>query len=128
MVRKYILFAAISTLINLLSQFIISLIYNGYFGLYIAIFVGTLAGLLSKYILDIKFIFYFKPSDKKKGAITFFSYTLTGIFTTLLFWAVEISFDILFGGEVAKYIGAIIGLSIGYLIKYQLDYKYVFKS
>ena len=39
-----------------------------------------------------------------------------------------ISFDILFGGEVAKYIGAIIGLSIGYTIKYQLDYKYVFKS
>ena len=128
MVRKYIIFASISTLLNILSQFITLQIYKGFLSLYIAIFVGTLVGLITKYILDKKFIFYFKPLDKKKDLITFFTYTFTGIFTTLLFWAVEISFEVIFGGQVAKDIGARIGLSIGYFIKYHLDKKFVFKQ
>lgn len=91
-------------------------------------FMGTLVGLISKYILDKKFIFHFKPKNKKNDAKTFISYTLTGSITTLLFWGIEISFDSVFGGEVAKYIGAIIGLSLGYSIKYLLDKKFVFKQ
>lgn len=124
----YILFAVISTILNLIFQYFTLLIYNGFLSLYVAMFMGTLVGLISKYILDKKFIFHFKPKNKKNDAKTFISYTLTGSITTLLFWGIEISFDSVFGGEVAKYIGAIIGLSLGYSIKYLLDKKFVFKQ
>ena len=124
----YIIFAVISTLLNLVFQYFTSLIYNGYLSLYIAMFVGTLVGLISKYILDKRFIFQFKPKNKMNNAKTFISYTLTGGVTTLIFWAIEISFDNIFGGEVARYIGAIIGLSLGYSMKYFLDKKFVFNQ
>ncbi len=49
-----------------------------------------------------------------------------GIFTTIIFWGTEIGFNAIFENQNAKYIGAIIGLSIGYAIKYFLDKKFVF--
>jgi len=49
-----------------------------------------------------------------------------GVFTTIIFWGTEIAFDILFQDPNAKYLGAVIGLSIGYVIKYFLDKRYVF--
>ena len=124
----YIIFAVISILLNLIFQYFTSLIYNGFLSLYVAMLVGTLVGLISKYTLDKKFIFHFKPINKKNDAKMFISYTLTGGFTTLLFWGIEISFVNIFGGEVARYIGAIVGLSLGYSIKYLLDKKFVFKQ
>ena len=127
MIRKYIFFAAFSILLNLTFQHLTLLIYNGFLSLYVAIFIGTLVGLFSKYFFDKKFIFSFKSINKKNDIITFFSYTFTGIITTILFWGIEIIFHIIFESEIAKYVGAIIGLSLGYAIKYQLDKKYVFK-
>ena len=50
-----------------------------------------------------------------------------GVFTTLIFWGFEILFDKLFEHELSKYAGAVIGLSIGYIVKYNLDKKFVFK-
>jgi len=49
-----------------------------------------------------------------------------GIITTLLFWGVELGFDYFFDHHLAKYAGAITGLSLGYLIKYHLDKRFVF--
>jgi putative flippase GtrA len=108
-------------------QYFTSLIYDGFFSLYVAMFVGTIAGLVSKYILDKKFIFHYKPESKKKEVKTFLNYTITGGFTTLIFWGVELSFDSIFLGDISRYIGAAIGLGLGYYIKYFLDKKYVFK-
>ena len=51
-----------------------------------------------------------------------------GILTTIIFWVVEIGFDIIFKFDSAKYIGATIGLSIGYIAKYILDKNFVFKE
>jgi len=123
---KYILFATISTLFNLLFQYISFLIYKGAGSLYVAMFVGTLAGLVIKYILDKKFIFYHIVEDKKDDAKKFALYSLMGVFTTIIFWGSEIAFDSFSNDPNAKYLGAIIGLSIGYIIKYFLDKKYVF--
>jgi hypothetical protein len=47
--------------------------------------------------------------------------------TTFIFWGLELLFDALFESELFRYIGAFLGLSIGYSIKYFLDIKYVFK-
>lgn len=123
---KYIIFAIASTIVNLFFQYISFSIYSGFLDLYVAIFFGTLAGLVLKYILDKKFIFYHKPKDKKDDGKKFFLYSLMGVFTTFIFWGFEIGFYHLFEDENAKYIGAIIGLSIGYIVKYFLDKKFVF--
>lgn len=123
---KYTIFAVISTLFNLLFQYLSFLSYSGLGSLYVAMFFGTLAGLIAKYVLDKKFIFYHTPKDKKDDAKKFALYSLMGVFTTIIFWGTEIAFDTLSQDPNAKYLGAVIGLSIGYVIKYFLDKKYVF--
>ena len=123
---KYTIFAVISTLFNLLFQYFSFELYSGFASLYVAMFFGTLAGLVAKYILDKKFIFYHTPKDKKDDAKKFALYSLMGVFTTIIFWGTEIAFDTLSQDPNAKYLGAFIGLSIGYVIKYFLDKKFVF--
>lgn len=123
---RYSIFAGISTLFNLLFQYFSFGLYSGFGSLYIAMFIGTLAGLVIKYILDKKFIFYHQAKDKKDDAKKFILYSLMGVFTTIIFWGTEIAFDTLFQDKNAKYMGAIIGLSIGYVVKYFLDKRYVF--
>lgn len=123
---KYTIFAVISTFFNLLFQYFSFLVYEGVAALYVAMFIGTLAGLVVKYILDKKFIFYHVVEDKKDDAKKFVLYSLMGVFTTIIFWGTEIIFDTLSQNPNAKYLGAVIGLSIGYVIKYFLDKKYVF--
>ena len=125
---KYIFFAAISAVFNLFFQYVSFLVYKGFGDLYIAMFFGTLAGLVSKYILDKKFIFYHTPKNKKDDAKKFMLYSFMGILTTIIFWGTEILFDHFSENEYGKYIGAVLGLSIGYIIKYFLDKKFVFKD
>ena len=127
-VFRYLIFAIISTVVNLLAQYSSFLFYDGFLALYFAMFFGTLAGLIVKYILDKKFIFFYETKDTKDNAKKFFMYSFMGIFTTALFFMFEIGFDYFIDSSNAKYIGAIVGLSIGYLVKYNLDKKYVFKE
>jgi putative flippase GtrA len=123
---KYTIFAAISILINLLFQYLSFLFYRAFASLYVAMFIGTLAGLIAKYVLDKKWIFYHTPKDRKDDAKKFILYSFMGVFTTIIFWGTEIAFDYLIRTPNAKYLGAMIGLSVGYVIKYYLDKKYVF--
>jgi putative flippase GtrA len=123
---KYIVFGIIATLVNLCFQFFSFFIFSGQGSLYFAMFMGTLAGLLVKYILDKKYIFNFYPINITDDTKKFLLYSFMGIFTTLVFWGIEIMFNSLFQSYYAKYIGATIGLSIGYIFKYFLDKKYVF--
>ena len=128
LVLKYSFFALIATIINLFTQFISLAIYSQNFSLYIAMFLGTLTGFIAKYILDKKYIFYYVVKDKKEDSQKFILYSIMGVFTTLIFWGFEIGFDYIFDSEIAKYIGAIIGLRIGSITKYFLDKKFVFKG
>lgn len=141
---KYSLFAGISTLCNLSTQKLILIFFPnigfltgfdsfdvfGRFSLDLifltAIFFGTLVGLIIKYILDKKYIFNFDTKSYSENTGKFLLYSFMGIFTTLIYWAFEISFDYLFNNDSAKYVGAIIGLAIGYVIKYNLDKRFVF--
>ncbi|MDD3475330.1 MAG: GtrA family protein [Sulfurimonas sp.] len=125
---RYILFAVLSTALNILFQYLSFMLYGGFLSLYVAMFIGTVAGLVLKYILDKKYIFFHTPKSKRDDGRKFFLYSLMGLFTTFIFWGFEISFDALFVNENAKYIGAVIGLSIGYVVKYFLDKKFVFKD
>lgn len=129
---KYTIFAIISMLSNLSTQrivdFAIENVISEKYAIYISMFFGTLAGLVIKYILDKKYIFYYHTKNQKENAKKFILYSFMGVFTTLIFWGFEILFDKLFEHELSKYAGAVIGLSIGYIVKYNLDKKFVFKK
>ena len=125
---RYFLFAIASTIVNLLFQYLSFLVYEGFLDLYVAMFIGTLAGLILKYILDKKYIFFHTPKSKKDDGKKFFLYSVMGVFTTFIFWGFEIGFDYMYESENAKYVGAVLGLSIGYVVKYFLDKKFVFKD
>ena len=123
---KYAIFAGIATLVNIFFQWVSFHVYVGFGGLWLAMGVGTLAGLFTKYVLDKKWIFYHTPRDIKDDAKKFIMYSLMGVFTTLIFWGVETAFYYLFSFSEAKYVGAVVGLTIGYFIKYHLDKRFVF--
>ena len=125
---RYVLFAIISTIVNLGFQYLSFLVYSGFLALYVAMFVGTLAGLILKYVLDKKYIFFHETKSKKEDGKKFLLYSLMGVFTTFIFWGFEIGFDYLFEDKNAKYLGGLIGLAIGYVVKYNLDKKFVFKD
>ncbi len=123
---KYGVFAIFAIAINISTQYASLIIYRGEYNLYIAMGFGTIAGLLIKYILDKKYIFYHRAENKKEDIQKFVLYSATGTATTAVFWGFEIVFDAIFRFGAAKFMGAIIGLSIGYFIKYHLDKKFVF--
>jgi len=126
LVLKYSAFAILSTCLNLVFQYLSFYLYEGIGSLYFAMFIGTLAGLIVKYVLDKKFIFYHIPNNKIDDVKKFSLYVFMGSGTTIIFWSTEIAFDILSSSVYAKYVGAVVGLTIGYVIKYFLDKKYVF--
>ncbi len=123
---KYILFAVLATLLNLSAQEVAVRTYDGSFATYLAMAFGTLTGLVSKYLLDKKYIFQLITTSHREDLGKFTLYGLTGVATTAIFWSFELGFDTVMGGKIARYTGAIIGLSIGYGVKYQLDKRYVF--
>lgn len=125
MILRYIIFAIISIAINLSTQYFVLIFADV---LYIAMFFGTFLGLITKYFLDKKFIFYYRSKNKIDDSRNFFMYSFFGIFTTLVFWGFEISFDAIFKSDLAKYVGALLGLVIGYILKYFLDKNFVFKE
>ena len=122
----YVAFAIIATIVNLFTQEITSNLFQYQYEIVVSMFTGTLAGLVVKYLLDKKFIFKFKTESQKQDLTTFFFYSLMGVVTTLLFWVTEYIFDMWFETKTMRYIGAVIGLSVGYITKYYLDKKYVF--
>lgn len=128
LIFKYCFFAILAILVNLYVQRLILNVEKYFFSLFFAIFLGTLAGLLLKFALDKYFIFYNYEKKIKNNSKMFFKYTFMGIFTTIVFWTIESVFWLIWKTEMMREFGAIIGLSIGYILKYRLDRKYVFKT
>jgi len=125
---KYGVFSVIATLINLASQELTIRVYSGSYALYAALLIGTMAGLISKYCLDKKFIFAFFTRSQRHNLDTFVAYAVTGVLTTALFWGFELGSEFWLGRKSARYSGAAIGLAIGYVVQYQLDSRMVFVS
>jgi putative flippase GtrA len=123
----YATFALIATAANLLMQKTVFLLVEFAYTLFLAMFLGTLIGLVVKYVLDKKWIFRFTPGSKTEDFTTFVLYTVVGIFTTLLFIAFEMTFYFYVDFAGAQYVGGGLGLMFGYTMKYFLDKQYVFK-
>ncbi|MGM0582467.1 MAG: GtrA family protein [Bacteroidota bacterium] len=123
----YTLFALIATSVNLITQWPFFLFLSSQWSIYIALIFGTFSGLLTKYVLDKKWIFYYTPTDRSDDLYRFILYSIMGVFTTIIFWGTEISFYYLFDFKGSQYIGGGLGLMVGYFIKYILDKRYVFE-
>ncbi len=120
------MFAAIATIANILSQYLVIKFYHYDFAITLSMIVGTGVGLVIKYILDKKFIFNYQVESKKHDGQTFGLYSLMGVATTVIFWGFEFAFEAIFHTDTMRYLGGVNGLAIGYYVKYQLDKRYVF--
>ncbi len=123
---SYMIFAIAATITNIGSQEISIHVYNGTYAIFLSVMVGTGIGLITKYLLDKRFIFKYRTRDIGHDTRIFTLYSMTGVFTTLIFWGFEFTFAYLFPSREMRYIGGIIGLGIGYAIKYRLDGRFVF--
>jgi putative flippase GtrA len=128
LVFRYILFAVIATFANLGVQRLILVGIINSFSFIIAICAGTVVGLGVKYFLDKRWIFYDHSEGFKSHGLKFSLYSLNGVFTTAVFWLSEFSFWYIWQTHFMREVGAIIGLSIGYITKYQLDRRFVFTT
>lgn len=123
---NYTIFAILATIANIASQMLSIYFYAGSYSIVLSIFIGTGVGLLVKYVLDKKYIFAYQTRNALHDSQTFSLYTLMGVFTTFIFWGFEFAFEYLFQQDGWRYMGGVIGLAIGYFIKYQLDKRFVF--
>ena len=126
LVSRYALFAVLATLANLATQRFV--LWFGDSGILFAIAVGagTAVGLVIKYILDKRWIFMDMSVGVKAHSKRFSLYTAMGFVTTAIFWGLETVFWFVWQTHAMREMGAVLGLSIGYLIKYNLDRRYVF--
>jgi putative flippase GtrA len=122
---RYVLFAVVSGLSNLAAQeFVVRVLPLA--PIMASVLFGTGTGFLVKYLLDKRWIFLDTYDGHVAEIRKFVVYGLSGVGTTLLFWAIELGAWHIWQTVEAKYIGAVIGLSLGSWIKYLLDKQYAF--
>ncbi|MEL6266358.1 MAG: GtrA family protein [Pseudomonadota bacterium] len=124
----YIAFAVVATIVNLGVQRVVLAVDDGLIGFAAAVFCGTLAGLVVKYVLDKRYIFHDRRSGLAHTGKQFSAYTLMGVGTTLVFWGTETAFWLIWQTDLMREVGAVIGLAIGYTTKYHLDKRFVFNE
>lgn len=126
LILRYASFAAVATVANLAVQRLI-LVYGttaGYMTL--AIVAGTLVGLMIKYVLDKRWIFYDTATGVAAHGQKFTLYAGMGLVTTSFFWGAEAGFWMVLHTDAMRELGAMLGLLVGYVVKYNLDRRFVF--
>jgi putative flippase GtrA len=123
---RYTLFAVIATLANLGMQRLVLTAGDSGAVFTAAIGAGTLVGLVVKYVLDKRWIFYDSSTGLRAHGRKFALYTAMGIVTTCIFWGSETAFWLIWGTDTMRELGAILGLMVGYVTKYILDRRFVF--
>lgn len=126
LVLRYAAFAVVATLVNLGVQRVVLAAGEGAAVLILAMGAGTAAGLVVKYALDKRWIFDDRTRGARENGRKFALYTVMGLATTALFWATEAAFWIIWQTDAMREVGAVIGLTVGYVVKYRLDRRFVF--
>lgn len=126
LILRYSGFAVVATIANLATQRLVLVIGDTLGIVALAIAMGTLVGLMLKYILDKRWIFHDTSSGLQAHSKKFMLYTVMGLITTAIFWGTELTFWLVWKTDTMRELGAILGLGVGYIIKYNLDRKFVF--
>lgn len=124
---RYAAFALIATAVNLTTQYLCIVAVAGPGSLSIALVFGTAAGLVTKYVLDNRWIFNDGDAGLQAHGRKFWFYTTTGMLTTALFWGMETTAAVLFRSHEAALLGGALGLALGYVAKFHLDRRFVFR-
>ena len=124
----YATFAVIVTLINLASQRVVLSFITGNIGFFTALFIGTLVGVIIGYLLDKNWIFLDETKISKNYGKQFFLYAITGAIHTPIFWVIETLFWFIWMTEQMRELGAIIGLTLAYTVKYFILKNYIFRT
>ncbi|KXU90894.1 hypothetical protein CI15_03030 [Paraburkholderia monticola] len=122
----YALFAGLSILANIGFQKLSLIAYSGPFSVLFSVVVGTAVGLIVKFALDKIWIFRYRHRDLSHGIRSFLLYTVMGLATTAIFWGFEFGANAIYHSEPTRFTGGVIGLVIGYIVKYRLDKRFVF--
>ncbi len=117
LITRYVLFAIVASLCNLGVQRLVIYTVNHPSRLAVAVVLGTAVGLVVKYALDKRWIFQDMSRGAAAHAKRFSGSTLMGVGTTLLFWGMELGFWTFWKTETMRELGAVLGLSIGYVVK-----------
>jgi len=125
---RYVAFAVVATVGNLATQRLVMQVADRALAFHLALLAGTLVGLVIKYALDKRWIFGDPAQGLAAHGRRFSLYTLMGVATTAIFWGTETLFWLTWHTQFARESGAMLGLSVGYLAKYQLDRRYVFTN
>jgi putative flippase GtrA len=125
---KYAILSLIAMAANIGVQDLAVQGYSGPWSIAISVVLGTGIGLVVKYVLDKRFIFRFRARNVAHDSRTFVLYAVMGLATTVIFWGFEFGFQHVFETKEMRYVGGVIGLAIGYLTKYHLDKRYVFRT
>ena len=123
---KYALFAVLATTVNIAIQRALGALLEEPHCIYLAILAGTTGGLAVKYCLDRRFVFHYRPPSRPDETLRVLLYLAMSAFATAVFWAVELCFWAIFSFPAARYLGAALGLTLGYALKYELDRRFVF--
>jgi len=127
LILRYTAFAVIATVANLAAQRVVLALAGGSVAAFAAaVFVGTGVGLVIKYALDKRWIFDDRSAGLKSHGRKFGLYTAMGLITTAIFWGAETSFWLIWQTHAMRELGAILGLAVGYIVKYNLDRRFVF--
>lgn len=126
LILRYTLFAIVATLANLATQRLVLQAGDASVYFILAVGAGTLVGLVIKYVLDKRWIFHDVSAGAKNHAQKFSRYALLGLITTAIFWATETVFWVIWQTDAMRELGAVLGLSVGYIVKYNLDRRFVF--
>jgi putative flippase GtrA len=126
LVLRYAAFAIAATIGNLATQRLFLQLGDTGLHFVAAVGAGTIMGLVIKYGLDKRWIFYDVETGMKNHGKKFSIYTAMGLVTTTIFWSVETAFWVIWQTDMMREMGAILGLSVGYVVKYRLDRRFVF--
>jgi putative flippase GtrA len=128
LILRYAGFAVVATVVNLAAQRLVLQFGQTAFLFACAVGCGTLSGLVTKYLLDKRWIFFDTETGLRNHSRKFSLYAVMGIVTTLVFWGFETVFWMIWQTDHMRELGAILGLSIGYMVKYRLDRRFVFAT
>jgi putative flippase GtrA len=126
LIARYATFCVLATVANLAAQRLLLTAGDTGTHFLMAVAAGTIVGLIVKYALDKRWIFFDDEVGVKNNSKKFCLYVVMGLITTAIFWGTETAFWLIWPSDAMREFGAILGLSVGYVVKYNLDCRYVF--
>ena len=121
----YYAFALVAVGLNVLVQHLVFISLTHSHAIFIAMLIGAAVALVAKYFLDRKFVFL-KTSSANRREL--FWYALTGGLITIVFFVAEYVIWDAYKTGLARDIGIVVGMLLGYTLKYFIDKHLVFSD